>query len=236
MYLGKLFIIIGTILAAQTAFSADAEQVDVEGIKKKYWASGDENQLGVVQNRMYSKARKFSLGIGGGFMFNDPFLTVKAYGGTLGYHINEFFGVSLVGYKFSSSPSAALTTLRAGGKEANTNPPNWYTGAEGTASLLYGKLSLVGASIIYFDLHFSAGAGLMDTESGRAMAGTAGMGQRFYISRVTSLRIDYRMIGYKETIIEKEITTKKGQAVGDRTNLSHSIFFGFDFLLGKDAQ
>src|SRR5438045_1608715 len=51
--------------------AAGAEEVKIEQIKQKYWAGGEEAQVGVVQNRTYSKAHKWSLGVEGGVAFND---------------------------------------------------------------------------------------------------------------------------------------------------------------------
>src|SRR4051812_50167276 len=38
------------------------QDVDVERIKNRYWSRGDESDLGVVQNRLYSKEGKFEIG------------------------------------------------------------------------------------------------------------------------------------------------------------------------------
>src|SRR4051812_36371765 len=59
----------------------DLEQVNVENIKERYWARGNETELGVVQNRAYSKTNKLELGFLGGVAFSDPFLTLKYLGG-----------------------------------------------------------------------------------------------------------------------------------------------------------
>src|SRR5262245_10788021 len=60
------------------ADNGQGERVNVENIKQKYWARGDESELGVVQNRLYSKANKLELSLLGGILSTDPFLSVKA--------------------------------------------------------------------------------------------------------------------------------------------------------------
>ena len=114
----------------------------------------------------------------------------------------------------------------------NTNEPNYYLGAETNYSFLYGKLSLAGKKIIYYDMHLGLGAGVTATENGTYFTPSAGLGQRFFLSKTTSLRVDYRGMFYREEIVEKQIVTKIGSSVGHRNNFSHSITFGVDFFFG----
>lgn len=224
--------------SAPSASSPDgAEQVNVENIKQKYWARGDESEIGVVQNRLYSKANKFELGVFGGFVTTDPFLNVKSTGASLGYHFNEYWSLNVLGWTSFVSPSSALTTFREiMGAETNYNSPKSFIGVEGVASFLYGKLSLVGKKIIYYDMHLSGGSGMTDTESGRYFTPFLGIGQQIYIAKSISVRVDYRLMGYRETIIEKVVPTKIGQPVGVRTNWTNAITIGFDFLFGGGGQ
>ena len=98
-------------------------------------------------------------------------------------------------------------------------------------SLLYGKLSLLGASIVHYDMHLSAGAGAHMTETGTYFAPSIGIGQRFYVSKNTSIRFDYRLLYYKERIIEKIVPTKLGEVRGERDNFTSSISLGVDFMV-----
>lgn len=212
---------------------ADAESVEVSSIKEKYWALGDGTEMGVIQNRIFSKTKKFQLGILGGSVSSDPFLNVQHIGGNIGFHITEYIAIEVLGMKYYSQPSSALDTFKKfRGATVNTNLPQYYLGGELMASLLYGKLSLVGQAIIYYDLHLLAGAGMMRTESGDNLSISPGIGQRFYINRLMSIRMDYRLLRYNETIIEKEIPTKLGQRLGDRVNWSHTVNVGLDFMFG----
>ena len=217
---------------AETPPASASEKVDVENIKEKYWARGDESELGVVQNRLYSKTHKFELGVFGGFMTSDPFLAVKGLGASLGYHFSEVWAAHLLGWKEYSSSSSALETLEAGGKKANTNIPQSYVGAEVAASILYGKLSLVGKKIIYYDMHLLGGIGATSTENGTYATPHLGIGQQVYLNQWSSLRVDYRLQRYEERIREKEITPILGQDQGGRTNWTNTITFGVDFLFG----
>jgi outer membrane beta-barrel protein len=212
--------------------SEGAEELDVENIKKKYWATGDESEMGVVQNRLYSKSHKFQFGLGTGTAISDPFLSLRPLAAFAGYNFNEFVGVNFNYMKVYSKASNALIKLREGLKEANTVIPYRFMGGEVTGSLLYGKLSLLGQKIIYYDLYLTGGAGQMKVETGNPFALTMGLGQRFYINRWFSLKADYKAIRYVETIVEKEVNPELHTVVGRRPNWTHTIVVGVDVLFG----
>src|SRR4051794_7458633 len=72
------------------ADAGGAERVNVEGIKQKYWARGDESALSVVQNRLYSKEHKLQFSLLTGISATDPFLSVQTLGGSLGFNFTEY--------------------------------------------------------------------------------------------------------------------------------------------------
>jgi outer membrane beta-barrel protein len=251
------FIFIGA-LAGATAWAADpapkptatapaddttaAERVNTDSIKEKYWARGDENEIGVVQNRLYSKEHKYELSLLTGVDITDPMLTVYTLGARLGYHFSEYFSVHVIGWKAFSSPSGTQSNLLANksadqvGTALNTNEPLYYFGSEAQWSLLYGKLSVVGKAIIHYDLHFVAGLGAMNTESGMDFEQHVGIGQQFFLSQSSFLNVDYRMMHYHETILQKVIPTELGQSVGTRENFSSVITIGVGFLFGSGVK
>ena len=158
-----------------------------------------------------------------------------------GYHFSEYIGANFTYWKFASSPSTALKTLRDGNKQANTVDPHNYMGSEVSWSLLYGKLSLLGQAILYYDMYFTGGAGMLNIEKGAQMPASvshplgvsAGLGQRFYLNKWLSLKLDYHMLRYDEHIIQKEGTPAQiGTDAGTRTNYTHTIMLGLDVLFG----
>ena len=210
-----------------------SNELNVEKIKEKYWAQGEESELGVVQNRLYSKERKFEFGAFAGIIGSDPFLNMSCWGGLIGYHFSEYFALNFTGWKHMVSKSSALQFFEDRvGATTNINPPYYYLGGEITANILYGKLSLVGKSIIYYDMHLMAGMGATATESGTYFTPGAGVGQQVYLNQTISLRLDYRLQYYRETIVQKVIPTKMGQVVGQRNNWNNAVTLGFDFLIG----
>ncbi len=206
---------------------ADAEQVNVDSIKEKYWALGSETELGVVQNRAYTKKGKFELSLNLGVLYSDPFLDVRTLGFSLGYHLNEYLSLHLLAFKDLVSPSSALNTFQQTlGATVDTNIPRYFLGMEGMGSLFYGKLSVLGKSIIYYDLYLLCGMGLTNTESGNYATPSIGLGQRFYLNKTVSVRLDYRLIFYEERIIEKVIPTQIGKVLGNRSNWNNTVTLG----------
>jgi len=81
---------------AEAEPSLGGEQVNVDAIREKYYARGDENELGVVQNRAYSKAHKFEFGVLASLLTTDPLLSATGFGAHLGYHFSECWGGKLL--------------------------------------------------------------------------------------------------------------------------------------------
>ncbi len=208
----------------------EAEQVNVDAIKEKYWALGNETELGVVQNRAFTKKGKYELSVNLGVLYSDPFLDIKTLSFSAGYHVSEYLSFHLIAMKHLSAPSSALQTFQDTlGATVSTNIPSTYLGAEGMGSLFYGKLSVLGKSIIYYDFYFLGGVGATNTESGTFVTPSLGLGQRFYINRLLSFRLDYRLMYYNEKILEKEVPTQLGQLRGWRGNWSNTVNFGISF-------
>ncbi len=219
---------------AQEEKTSGGEKVDVNNIKDRYWTKGKSAEVGVVQNRKFSKSNKFQFGVFGGIVAVDPFLSVQTLGSSFGYHFSETYSLHLTGmYNFVADSLAYERYKAEKDGKINTNKPNGYLGLENNWSLLYGKLSLLGKQIIYFDLHVGAGLGLDFTESGKYIAPSIMIGQRFYITQVMSLRLDYRLMYRRESFYEQQITSQLGTLKGPRNAFSHVITLGVDFLIGK---
>ncbi len=220
-------------LAANGAKSAP-QKADVEAVKERYWAKGDENETGVVQNRLYSKSGKLELGVFGGRIDTDPFLDVSVLGGSLGYHFNEFWALQLTGWKSFTSTSSAYARLAAQNAGTNTNELRSFYGAEIAWSPIYGKLSVLGKAIVYYDFHLLGGAGITQGENGNSLTGSIGLGQQIYLDDWLSLKIDYRFMPFSENEIEEVQTLSPnfGKVIGTRSNMSSALTIGLTFLIG----
>ncbi len=204
------------------------DHVNVDLLKQKYWAQGEESELQVVQNRKYKKRGTFEVGLMLGSTSTDPFLSVKDIGFRIGYNFNEDFGMSAFVWRVLATGSDAQTQLETQTTaRANTNIPSMYYAAEASYSPIYGKLSILGKAIIYYDMKLMGGIGSMQTETGSYIAPLLGVGQKIFLRHDISLALDYRFLFYSETVNNKNPT---GQATFSRTNYTHTIAIGVDYL------
>jgi outer membrane beta-barrel protein len=212
---------------------AGPEEADVQKIKEKYWTRGNQAEMGVVQNRLFTKRHKMELGLTLGTVYGDPFLTDTPVGLSVGYHFSELFSTHLQFTKTFVNPSSALTTLQQTGTTANTNEPKFFLDGEARASLLYGKVSLLGQAILYFDAYVSAGLGYMSTESGGNLMVLGGVGQLLHVTQSIGINLAYKLLWYKETILGKVggVNGNLGQNLGRHSNLSSTMVVGISFLL-----
>lgn len=212
--------------------SLQAEKVEMDAIQERYWARGVEEELTVVQNRTYTKKGKLQLSLLGGFTASDPFLNIATAGVGASYHLSEIISFGVLWWRSFVSKSTALDTFETVmGATTNYNAPQHHISAEIIGSLIYGKLSVLGKAIIYYDLHVMGGVGATLTETGTYVTPTAGIGQQIHLTKWLSLRTDYRLGMYNETLLERVIPQKLGQSLGSRLNWSHSVILGFDFLI-----
>jgi outer membrane beta-barrel protein len=225
----------GKTSAQSTDNSGDensGDDMDVSKLKQRYWQQTNSSDVDVVQNRTYKKAGHVEISVFGGFVFNDPFLTVHNYGATLGYHLNEYYSIHAVAWKYGVSNSSAYNTLLSSQSvAANTNPPNSFVGGELHGSLLYGKVSFAGEAILHYDLHLIGGAGMTNTQNGNYITPVAGIGQQMFLGERVSFNVDFRVTPYHEDIVSSDPTNNPGQVVDSRENWSDTITLGFSLFL-----
>lgn len=213
------------------AGSGSGQRLEIDSFKKKYWEKGEDSGLAVVQNRLYSKGGRFEAAVFAGSVSTDPFLKVRNLGGILGYFFSEEIGVNAIYWKNFVSESSALGTLREQtGLTTNTNEPASFYGGEITYSPIYGKLSLSGKFIIYYDFHVLLGLGVTNTETGSPLTPELGLGQQIYLAKKTTLRVDYRLTYYREDIKEKVSLARRGQVIGTRDTFNDVITLGLTEL------
>lgn len=216
--------------ADRPATPGKGEKINVDKLKEKYWAKGEESELRVVQNRRYSKEYKFEFGLFGGTAASDPFLSTRMVGGSLGFYFTEYFNVDLIGWKsFASFSSATDSLIQQHSINPDTNKPDYFIGGQLKLSPVYGKISLIGKLIIYFDLHAFVGAGQFKTETGTFFTPFFGLGQQFYLNDWSSLRLDYRMMFYSEDVIIRSTGLPRGTS---RSLTTEAITLGVTFFLG----
>lgn len=206
------------------------EEVDLSKFTEKYWAEGNETEMGVVQNRKYTTSRKWELSFFTGTLSTDPFLSVHPLGGGIGYHFSPYTSVHLTAWRAQVKASDALKTFEAEtNATVNTNHPKAYYGLDVKQNFLYGKASLFGSVIIYVDLFVMGGVGMTQTESGTYFTPSLGLGQKIYLNQRMALNLDYRIMTYHEQILSKSPATL-GNPAGERNNMTDGVSLGLSFF------
>lgn len=191
------------------------ERIDVQSMKRRYWTVGNEDLMDVVQNRLYTKKGRMETVLRYGFWSDDPFVDQKTIALSVGYHVNEFFSVHGFYGSISSSNSGAFSQAQAALRQAGTslldpvvNPGKSVMGAEARGSLIYGKLSILGKSIVYYDLNVALGLSQHAAKVGSSIGYFAGFGQQFYLNRTVFVTVDYRLLFHTDKFDAAPSTTR----------------------------
>ena len=223
----SMILFILAILSIPRAWAGDmnGETVDVSKITEKYWAQGEETELGVVQNRKYTSDGKIELGLLAGTTSTDPFLSVHQYGSSRGDHFSQYFSTHLIGWKNNVSPSDAYRAFQAQnpGYGVGTNPPKAFYGVEFDENFLYGKASLFGKTLIYVDLFLLGGFGINQATTGNEFTPFIGIGQNIHLSQHMALHLDYRFMHFSESIPYQG-------SLQQRSNNTDAVTLGLSFF------
>lgn len=174
------------------------EKIDVQAMKRRYWTVGNEDMMDVVQNRLYKKKGRLELAARYGFYSDDPFEDMKTMGFSMGYHINEYFSMHGFYASVSSSGSSAYEQAQQQGFLPLVNPTKSVMGLEARGSLIYGKLSLLGKSIIYYDFNIAGGLAKFSTHTNSPIGWFLGVGQQVYLNKTWFVTVDYRYLSHSE--------------------------------------
>jgi outer membrane beta-barrel protein len=174
------------------------EKIDVQTMKRRYWTVGNEDLMSVVQNRLYTKKGRGEFALGFGFYSDDPFISANSVSGRFGYHLNETISIHAFFAKIRSSYSSAYSAAKRDTYTPVVNPAKSVMGAEARYSAIYGKLSILGKSIIYYDFSLSAGVSQIKTNADSPIAPVLGLGQQIFLSKKLFMSMDYRLMYHSE--------------------------------------
>ena len=159
-------LLAGTALGmAGPALASDPGQEALEDFRAR------EIKRPAITNRFFLKESRFELGVIGGIVPNNPFS--KRYVGSLdlAYHLSEEFAFeALISYSPDLAESdlkgltSALVLIAQGDSGDFQQPLDKVTLAANFGarwSPLYGKINLVGETVLNFDLYFVGGIGML---------------------------------------------------------------------------
>ena len=162
--------------------------------------------VSVIQKKYLPKTGRMQLYGALGLTTNTPWF--NNYGARLGfsYYFTESFGLELSGIFISSSEREVAKEIR----EYNHLRPDQFIYTKGYYGLdlvwvpIYGKLSYVDNRIIPFDMYFTVGGGLSNTNSQERDVPTLhiGTGQVFALSKSWAFRWDYSFNIFQATPLQ----------------------------------
>lgn len=202
------------------------DKLDVTDLEKKYWAAKDSD-FNVVQNRLFSKANRFSLSGSYGMGVNESWSETPTMAFNLGYYFSERWGVELNYTSTASKDNKDVERLKVQGGYPNHNLVKDFYGVSVNWVPFYAKMSFLNSSIVYFDMGVSLGAGMMSYEQLRENEGgtvstpavTLDLTQQFFLNKWLAIRADYKHRFYNE----ETLWYRANSAVRvDSTSLNHN--------------
>jgi outer membrane beta-barrel protein len=188
-------------------------------------------EVSVIQKKYLPKTERFQFYGALTTTTNTPWFL--NYGARLGlsYHFTEAFGLELSGLFLSSSERQVASEIR----ENNGLRPEQFIYTKGFYGIdiiwspIYGKLSHLDGSIVPFDMYFSLGGGMSNTNSREGDVGTLhiGTGQIFAITKSIAFRWDYSLNVFQAT--PNSSSTTAAPAKGSYNDLVLSAGFSFFF-------
>ena len=192
---------------------AKSDKLNMGELEKKYWAPKDTD-FSVVQNRKYTKAKRFALSALVGPIVNDPYNTGYNYELKLNYYFSERYGVELFDDKADLSDSQTtkdFQSLSGGGVRPDFNRDVNFVGVGFNWVPFYAKMSFLGKKIIYFDMQFTPFIGVetyeqlvndtMDNPQKNAFAYGFDVVQYFFFSKHFAVQADLQNRYFQQDIV-----------------------------------
>ncbi len=207
----------GLLLALTSSGAAFGFDLDASEIRGK----SSKEPTTVLQNRYFVKSFRPEVGFTLGQIMDEAYLDTRTFGVRAGMFVNEWLGFEVQQLKTSiadSSDRKALNGLKyrplddgsgnavpSGSSQdvvvspdPEVNAIHSMTDFNAIAAPLYGKLNVLNKAIIYTDLYLTTGYTRLETDQGTKNGLALGIGERFYIGKAWSFRIDFRDRNFSE--------------------------------------
>lgn len=184
-----------------------------DGVIQMAKALDPENRARIVQKRTVDRNSRFELGLGyGGVLTGDSYVRTQNLSASIDFHINPRWsiGARYIDHSNDLTPEGqrvfaeARDAYNAGGRSyvmPDIDPAlrsafasvDWYP--------VYGKTNLLDTAIAQFDLYLTLGAGQVElSKEGWTTLTTAGVGIGLWMNKNWSVRPEFRLQNYKDTI------------------------------------
>ena len=218
------------------------KKVDLTDLENRYWTAKD-TEFNVVQNRLYTKAKKFSITLSTGPLLTDTYTNSWNVGGAVNYYFSERMGVEIQGWKTSAADADFVNTFASkNGAFIDHNMPQGYLGVSYNWIPIYAKMSLLEKKILYFDFSVSPGIGttfLQSAEFATNVAPAASatsqapltfaldIAEQVFLNEHSAIRLDVRNHFYSEQIYS---SSPPGGVARSKSTFYGSIMLGLTFF------
>lgn len=228
--------------------SPDGKKVDFSA--KDVWDvdifKDPANKVLVLQDRAFTKAGRFEVGVNAGVMAANPFYTSYAYGAHTAFHFTEYWGIDAYFEKFINSFSVDGEQVKeyldnsGFSSRKEFQAPKWYGGVSAIWSPIYGKFAFFRRSIIHFDFFAVMGISFLAVESsvkdrgGRDQTNPGsllGVGMRVFLNKHWSMRFDV-----KNNIYRSYFAPNNKNGTGEGGNVWRNSFqytTGVSYMFGS---
>lgn len=235
--ISALLLMAFTLTPLMTWAQSGSDKLDVKALEQKYWAAKDDD-FSVVQNRAFSKAKRFYGTAHFGQAINDPYYTGSYLGASVGYFFNETWGLeaTYMTTNFSDSRSFKDIVSLGGGPKVNEAKNKAVISALWVP--IYAKMSLFDKKVIHFDMGLSLGVGDFAyerkyyvgsfpggqerSEKGSAMGYSVGITQQYYFNKIAAIKVDF----------VNTVTTQKQINFGSRADEGSKSINDTSLILG----
>jgi outer membrane beta-barrel protein len=158
----------------------------------------------LTRDRLFVKALRHELTLAGGYYVSDLFDGTFTLGGQYTFFMSENFGAELsVGW--SRLRSSVLDTIESANNFSLAVGGQDIIRVFGSLawSPLYGKLRLVAAKILRYDLYLLAGPGVVVDPVSFGAAGNFGLGVRIFLHPAVALRFEARDYLYRQSLLSE---------------------------------
>lgn len=180
-------------------------------VMKRAEALNPNNKTAVVQGRSVSRDLRFEFGANYGTVAGggDPYLSTRALGAMVDFHINPMFSVGARYQSYdndlSSEGKRIFDNAEKSSNSDKSKVPDLDHPVDSTMGVIsfypfYGKMNLFNTAITQFDVYMLAGYGSMTLDSGTTPTYTAGIGLGAWISQHIATRLEVRYQGYEDQI------------------------------------
>lgn len=220
----------------------ESDRIDIQKLEERYWSAKDVD-FSVVQNRTYTKAKRFNLSASYGIPVNDAYSEGDLLSLTSAWYFNERHGLELSYQKANLKDNAATDAFK---NDHGTLPNQNRLISSQTLSYavvpFYAKMSFWDRKVIYFDMGLNVGLGMtqfeqltnLENRQKSAFHYSIGVTQHLFFSRNFAFRFDYSTRFSSQEKLRYQINATEAESARSRGNSSvkdSSLLFGLTFWL-----